>query len=658
MPAVVHLDFETRSAVDLRKVGAQRYAMDPSTEVICATIRVGNGKLQRWNPGDPEIEIAGATLLAHNAAFERAIWNHTLKWRPLGIGEQDCTMARGLAHGLPASLEQLGKALGAPIQKDKDGHRLMLKMCRPRRVGDDGSVEWWDGQEDRDRLALYCDRDVEAECAIDDRLPALSERERRVWILDQRINDRGVALDVPAVRAALLAVAEAKRRADRRIWKLTNGAIDKVTQAKKIVDWINAQGVPCESVAEGEHEELIVGAEVFALPDVEAVVRLRAATAKAFKYEAMLNQLCPDGRVRGSLGYHGTVQGRWAGRGVQFQNMKRVETDEDSADVVLAVSVIKNGFSPEAMTDRLELLFGEPLNILSLCTRSMVVAGPDQRLIGGDYKNIEGRINAWLAGQADKLNAFRLYDQGLGPDLYKVTAGGIIGCAPEAVTRAQRQEQGKVPELACGYQGGLGAFKKMGAKYGVRLSDPQIRTIVSGWRETNPMIVDSWRILQDAAIEAVGARGCVVSVLGDRIRYAADAKFLYCKLPSGRVIHYPFPKLAWTSKTIKVDGDEITFNRNTVSYLSAKGFREDLYGGSQCAHVVSGIARDKMVEGMFAVEAAGYPIVLTIHDELLAERSIGEGSVEEFEALLLEDTDWLAGCPISASTWEGPRYVK
>lgn len=665
---VITLDFETRSAADLKVCGAHRYAQDPTTTIMLASYKFDDGPVHHWRFGEdaPYDLVAaildGFTVIAHNAGFERAVWNAQMSPElQIKPERMDCTMARAQAVGLPGALFALGKTLKLPQVKDYDGHAIMMKLCRPRGQLADGSFAWHEDPKDIARLQDYCDQDVRTECEVDKRLPPLSPFERQVWELDQVINDRGVQLDVQMVQEAHRCVVEAVRRADERMAALTSGAVRTVGQVAKIVAWIKAQGVPCESIAEGEHEELICGAEIMGLPAVQEAIALRAASAKAFKFKTMLECLCRDGRVRGSLRYSATIQRRWAGAGVQFHNMKRVETDEDAVDVALAVKVLHAQASTAEKVDRLELLFGSPLNVLSLCTRSSVVAKPGHRLIGGDYSNIEGRINAWMAGQTDKLEAFRAYDRGQGPDLYRVTAGRIIGVEPDRVTKAQRQEQGKVPELACGYQGSLGAFKKMGAKYGVRLPDPRIRGIVAGWREANPKIVDLWAELQEAAIGAVTSRGMVVSAAQGRVRYVADKAFLYCKLPSGGVIHYPSPSVGWKTKKVIIDGDEVEFNRITVSYWTTHNgqlVQNDLYGGAQCAHVVSGTARDILCVAMLRAEAAGYPLVLTVHDELLCEVPEGQGSAEGLKDLMLEPIDWLGGCPIAASTWEGPRYLK
>jgi DNA polymerase len=661
----LHIDVETRSVADLTKVGAYRYAEHPTSEIILFNYRWDDGEEGRWRMGQPLPEAVvqhvrhGGRVVAHNAAFERSQFKAA--GLDIKIEQMDCTMARAQAVGLPGALFAVGKSLSLPEVKDMGGHQLMMQMCKPRGFSADGSPIWWDDPEKLDRLQAYCAQDVRTEAEVDKRLPPLTPRERKIWELDQRINDRGVCIDVRMVRNALRVVELAVQAANKKIWRLTNGQVEKVTQAAKIVNWINEQGVPCQSIAEGGHEDLLLGADIMDLPDVQAVVALRAASAKAFKFEAMLAQVCTDGRVRGSLGYAGTIQKRWIGRGVQFHNMKRVETDEDAADVATCVEILLSDKSPADMLAALDLMFEAPLETLSICTRSAVVAAPGHTLVGGDYKNIEGRICAWLAGQQNKLEAFRAYDAGTGPDLYRVTAGNILGIAPEEVTKAQRQESGKVTELSFQFQGAKGAYKKQGAKYGVRLSDERINALVLAWREKNDRIVAMWKTLQDAAIEAVSARGCVISVLDGRIQYAADKAFLYCKLPNGGVIHYPSPTVAWKSKTILIDGDEVTFNRHTVSYWTQHNGRfvqQDLYGGSQTAHIVSGIAREVLCDAMLDAEEADHPLVLTIHDELLCEVPHGRGSAEGLLKILRRPKAYLGDCPLDASTWEGDRYTK
>jgi len=659
---VLHVDIETRSAADLKKVGAHRYAEDPTTSIICGSYRFDDGPVRRWIGTDLPDEIVEhlsrkfGRMAGHNQQFERALLN---RWLPclLEPEQQDCTMSRGLALGLPASLEMMGAALGASVQKDKDGHRLMMQMCKPRSTE---PLTWWEDADRLQRLSAYCDQDVASECAIDALLPKLSERERRVWELDQRINDRGVAIDVPMVRRALAVVDAASKKADREIWKLTNGAVKRCTEVAKIVGWIASQGVPCESVAKGEIDDLVVGADLFDKPTVGEVVKLRRAAARSStaKYTAMLNSVCKDGRVRGSLKYHAAHTGRWAGAGMQPQNFPRVD---NPAAVESALALLQLNETPDRLVDMIDLFVGPPMETLSKCLRAMIVAAPGCELLGGDFSNIEGRINAWINGETWKVQAFRDYDAGTGPDLYRVMAADVTGKAIEDVTAVDRQVRGKVPELACGFQGAVGAFQKMAYTQDppVHVTDDEARRIVGAWREKNSRIVQGWWDLQDAAIEAVGAPGCVVPVLGGKVKYVVTKGFLFCQLPSTRVIAYATPRLVMKD----FEGEDFVLTRRSVEYMGVDSFTkkwspQSLYGGAQCNHVVQGTARDRMVEAMFRVEDAGLPIVLTVHDELLSEVPKGTATPERYAELMAEQPDWAAGLPVAVKAWKDERYVK
>lgn len=677
------IDTETRSAVDLRAAGVRPYFEHPSTRVLCMSWRVGDGPIHDWRPGDPDpVELlehikAGRMVSAHKNNFDRSAWNMKLApanlWPRISIRQSDCTMARAQAAGLPASLDALGTVLNTSVQKDKEGYRLMMKLCK------DSNPEPTEGE--LRRLTAYCNADVGTERAIAAKLPPLTPDERAIWELDQHINARGVQLDQVMVRTALALAEELLRRANAKIRTLTGGAVEKVTQTARIVRWLCDRGIPCESVAKDETEELIIIADMVSDDLAIQVIELRQASVKAFKFGAMLAQSCADGRARDQLLYSATVSRRWVGQGIQFHNMKRVETDEDAADVELAVRILHSGVSPAEMADRFELLFDKPLDTLSICSRACVIAKDGHKLIGGDYSNIEGRIAAWIAGEEWKLQAFRDFDtlmpkgQGYynssdgtwrkGPDLYKVTAAGILNITVEEVSKPQRQETGKVSELSFQFQGALNAYKKQGAKYGVRLTDGEITPKVIGWRNKNAKTTDAWRILQDAAIEAVSAPGCVVSVLDGMVKYVCTKGFLYCQLPSGGIIPYASPSVAWKSKTIVIDGDEIELNRFTVSYWGVhKGWRQiDLYGGMQFAHVVSGTARDVMAKALLRMEVAGYNPCLSIHDEGLGEiEARARMTAEGLRELLLEREDWMEwqgrSLPLAAATWEGNRYVK
>lgn len=667
-----HLDFETYSTCDLRAAGAHAYAEDPTTGVWCAAWCIGDAPVMTWKPGEPDPEALlafirdGGKVVIHNAQFDRQIWNKVVRrdrphWPELQIGQTICTMARAQAMALPASLDQLGYALGLKIQKDKDGAALMMRMCRPRKV-DGEVVTWWDEPEKVERLTDYCRIDVEAERLADEALPFLPAAEQEVYELDQLINERGVMIDLPIVRKAVAVVKEAKRRADERMWYLTDGEVQKTTETAKLVAWINSKGVPCESVAKGETEELILRAAVTNNPVVEEVVRLRKAAAKssAAKFTAMEKSACADGRVRGTLAYHGAATGRWAGRLIQPQNLPRVDPDRDLPDVERALTLLGLDMRPAEIVDALEMLTGQPMETLSKCLRAMLIAGPGKKFVGGDFSNIEGRVNAWLAGEDWKVQAFRDFDAGTGHDLYKLAFARSFGVKVEDVSKADRQI-GKVMELALGYQGGVGAFQTMASGYGIKVTDERADELKRAWREAHPRIVQSWWDLSDAAIAAVGSPGEITSVLEGRIRYRASNGFLFCRLPSGRCLAYAKPRLVQVEDLRGRMRYQIEYD--AVDSVTRRWGPSRLYGGLQCENVVQAIARDVMVAAMLNAEDAGFHVVLTVHDELLCEENDTllrkqNSDAEVLRKIMATVPEWAEGLPIAAATWEDRRYVK
>lgn len=721
-----HIDFETRATADLKKTGVYRYAEHPLTNAICMSWRIGDeGPVWQWRPGDEDPEVllthvlAGGRVVAHNAAFERTIWNWVIRqriaphWPELKIENQDCTMARGLALALPASLDQLGRALKTPMQKDADGHRLMMQMCKPRRTEPNGDVVWWDDADRVERLQAYCDQDVLTETDVDRSIPDLSPEERKVWELDQTINDRGVMIDVASVSRALSVVEEAVKRADDRMWWLTDGDVKKCSEAAKIVKWLNARGIPCESVAKGEVEEIVLKASVMGDDTAEEVIRLRRAAAKTStaKFKAMLNSVCSDGRVRGTLAYHGAATGRWAGRIMQPQNFLRFDAEE-LPDVMMVIDLLALEKSAKEIVDAIEMVIGPALEAVAKCMRAMLVAAPGKKFVSGDFSNIEGRGAAWIADEQWKLAAFRAFDQGEGHDLYNLSYARSFGVDVETMPKKSFMRQiGKTQELALGYQGSVGAYVTMAAGMGIKprlvadtakgVVDPEewhrvwrtyseedsrgldqyvwtgTKCVVNAWRAAHPNIVQAWWDLQDAALAAVGSPGLKVPVFGGRVQYLAANGFLYCRLPSGRVICYAQPRLVRQIQTpakaaydapgiggeiVRYPAREATY-KYAVEYWATNSYTKRwevhyLYGGLQFNNVVQGLARDKLVASMFRLEAAGYPLVLTVHDENLSEVDEMFGSADEYRRIMAAPDDWCPDMPTAVGAWEDRRYVK
>jgi len=724
-----HIDFETRSATDLVKSGVYRYAEDPTTWPWGFCYRIGDtGPWYEWRPGFPDPVALlnhvreGKTVACHNAAFERTIWNWIIvgrivpHWPYMTIQQQDCTMSRAAAIAHPQGLDMLAKALKAPLGKDQEGYKLMMKMAKPRRFNEDGTITWWDAPEDIDRNLQYCGRDVEVETQADNMLPPLSPQERRVWEFDQLINERGVPIDMEFVERAAQLVEYSKKQNDRVMREITNRSVPKCSNDKKIIEWLNTRGVEGTSLAKGEIDDVIFLSQVqFDEPAFQAI-KLRQAAWKTStaKYRSKQKCVSSDGRIRGGLNYHGAATGRWAGRLTQFQNYPRnvAGPNENYDDDFLHEKVRwlheLCGDPSIPIKHIYELLVSvhgplEPLDLLSKALRSTIKAPDGKKFIGGDFSNIEGRVNAWLAGEMWKLAAFNAYDEGTGPDLYKLAYANSFGIAVEDVEKFMRQI-GKVQELALGYQGAIGAFLTMGANYGLdpfalslpveKATSPDqwdrtaaryhapgankyglferewtaLQVLVDNWRAANPAIVQSWWNYQDAAIEAVAAPGNVVHPDHTRrVAYYSDGRALWCVLPSGRMLCYSAPEVVseererWDTERQEM----VKYYKRKVTFWGTDSrtrqwTKQSLYGGLQCENIVQATARDVMVDAMFNVEAAGYTIILTVHDEILAEVDALDTTKNEhdFAAIMSRKEAVYDGLPVSVGAWEDVRYVK
>jgi DNA polymerase len=316
----LHLDIESRSCADLRKVGVHEYARDPTTDVWCACYGFKVGEIKTWLPDQPcppeivDHVAQGGTLRIWNSQFERVMWTNILGprygWPMPALEQFECVMAKAYALALPGSLEDAGAALGMAVQKDKDGKRLMLQMSRPRR-SKDGSLRWWDEPEKIQRLAAYCVRDVEAELVIDELLLDLQPSEKKVFLLNQKANDLGVYIDRPLAQAALDVVDKSKLKMDGEMQRLTGGEVPACTNAGALVRWLNAQGVETDSVDKASISKLLAAPDFN--PSVRQALELRQEAAKSStaKVEVLLNRSATDGWVRGNEQYHGAATGRF-----------------------------------------------------------------------------------------------------------------------------------------------------------------------------------------------------------------------------------------------------------------------------------------------------------------------------------------------------------
>jgi hypothetical protein len=639
-------DIETRSTVDLTAAGAWHYAADASTEVLCVGYAVDDGEPQVWIPGDsiPEAFITATSVVAHNFMFERAITTHILTprfgWPEIPLERQVCSMSMALTCALPGALENVAPALGLPFQKDREGYTLMRKMSRPlsRRKSDPpGLIRWHDTPEARVRLAEYCKQDVVVERAVFQALPPLIASEQALFVLDAIINQRGFHVDVELAKAARNIAQNERVTINMEISALTENKVTSVNQVARIVAFVRRHGHVITSLTKRSVSAVLAhepGDNVRRLLEL----RREGARASVSKINALFKSVDADNRLRGTLRFHAAGTGRWSGRGYQPQNLKKVET----ADIDAAVDAILAGDIARICE------LGAPLTLAGDVSRSIICATPGHKLIGGDFSAIESRVLAWLAGETWKIETYRKYDETGDPTFepYCVGASKVLKRAVMPDDTAGRN-LGKTLDLAFGYGGGLGAWRKFDTSD--TYTDAEVENFKREWRWAHGATVQFWKNLRRAAVQAVhaGAR-----IEYGKISFTMNNGALRMLLPSGRTVVYPEARLG----PGKFEGTrEIYFKDN------AKGawIERDSWSGLLTENVVQAISRDLLAAALMRLEAAGYPVVLHVHDEVVCEiPEGGDDSADEFLRLMLELPEWAEGLPIAAKVWTGKRYAK
>lgn len=636
------IDIETYSEASLSSTGVYRYAADPSFTILLFAYSVDGDPVQIVDlaqgeslPAEVEAALSDPAVekWAFNAQFERVCLSAYLgeKLDPRGWY---CSMVWSTYAGIPLNLAGVAQALHLETEKMTEGKDLIRKFSQPCKATKSNGGRTRNlpehAMEDWETFKAYCVRDVEVERAIASRLsplPMPSFEWENYW-RDQRFNDLGVGIDVELASKAVEADLEIKEALYTQMKHWTG--VENPQSVTQLLGWLQEHGAQLPSLAKADVASALEEADG-SVADVLAA-RLEIAKSSVKKYEKMLDCVCPDGRAHGLLQFMGAGRtGRWAGRLVQVQNLPR----QTFGDLEEAAALVKAG-----QADMLGVLWGSAPNVLSELIRAAFVAAPGHRFLVADFSAIEARVIAWLAGEQWVLDLFKS-----GGDIYCETGTRMFG--QEVKKHSPLRQRAKVAVLACGYQGGVGALKAMGGEK-LGLGEDEMASIVDAWRKANPRIAQMWWDVNLAALEAI--KNGTSQMVG-RIKVYQKLGALVIALPSGRELIYPSPRVGEN----RFGGESITF---MGLGLNRKWGRIETYGGKLVENIVQATARDVLAHSMATLEAAGYPTVMHVHDEVITEVPYGRGSVDELCSLMSQGPKWSKGLPLAAEGFESTYYKK
>ena len=659
------LDYETRSRADLKKVGAFEYSVHKSTRILCAAWRIGTREnvkqapIKTWSPflGQSPDELISALLdpsiniEAHNALFEQVITMNVLsryvsdrrQFQLLGLSPEKygCTAVLAATHGLPRNLEGACLALELPVQKDMDGRKLILKYCKPRKPTKNDPRVWHNSRKDLLRIIQYCISDVEAETHLFLALPPLIAREREAWILDQKMNLRGFRIDREMVETSLQMIETEVGVLTQEVQRITNGEVQRATQRARLLAWLKKNGILFPDLKAKTVEDAL-GVQGLLSDEIRLLLIARQAASKTStkKYTAFEMRSRFDCRIRDFQIFHLAHTGRWGGAGVQPHNFPR----GIPINTPLAVEIIKETKD----LDNLRMLYGEPMQVFASCLRAVIVPDARHTLYVADYAAIEARVLFWVAKHQDGIDAYHT-----GRDLYRELATVIYGVDLDDVTKEMR-EVAKRALLGCGYGMGVKKFFATCEQFGQPVPIELAERAVAAYRQAHALVPELWSNLEKAAIAAVRNPGKKYSI--NRTTWFVRGKFLYCQLPSGRRLAYYKPTVRW-EPTPWGEKRPVLFTWG-VNGVTKKFENDRTWGGALTENVVQAIARDLLAEAILRIEKAGYTVLFSVHDEIVAQKKDGEGDLNEFENLMAEVPTWGAECPVRVEGWHGPRYRK
>ena len=654
---ILYIDIETYSSVDITKSGAYKYIESPDFEVLIVGYALNDGPVTVIDLAQGE-DLSYSFLealydpkclkVAHNAVFER------LSFRRIGYdvpAEQwYCTSVKAAYCGLPLSLDNVSKVLDLQNKKLEVGKTLIRYFscpCKPTKINGGRTRNYPVHAPDKwEMYKEYNKYDVLAEREIYKLLEkyTIPESERRLYAVDQHINDRGITVDVELATAAIDIDTMYTQTLLDKATALTG--LDNPNSLTQIKKWV-LQKTGCEitSLAKGEIENV---AEDFAdYPDVLELLNLRKELSKTSvkKYYAMINCACSDNRVRGTFQFYGANRtGRWAGRLLQLQN--------------LAKNYVSNIELPRELVrrkdlDAVEMLYGQVADILSQLIRTALIAPKGKTLAVADFAAIEARVISWLAGEQWRMDIFA----GDGK-IYEATGARMFGVPIESITKGSEiRGKAKISELALGFGGSINALRRMGGEK-MGLSDTEMKSLVKRWRDANPRIVYLWEDVERAAKEAVKYRRRSIAANG-KLTFECDGENLMVRLPSGRQLFYrhatiktkPKPNVPTMTPTIWYEG---------VVQETKHWGEIDTYGGKLVENCVQAIARDLMACTLMSLDEAGHEVIAHIHDEVIVEveKSSAKQKYAEIVSLMEKTPDWAKGLPLKADGYITPFYLK
>lgn len=676
----IFLDFETYSEANLEDVGAWAYSLHKSTEILCLSWRAGNTH-DLWTPNryDQPGELFNLIkseghiniVAAHNAFFEKCIWQNVgmVKhgWPSIQEHQWRCTAAKAAACAIPRNLHDAGTALSLTTIKNADGHRIMLKLAKPGKKGRHaGTPEEWEA------LYAYCENDTAAEQALDNALPDLSPHELAVWRADQRINLRGIPCDVKGARKAIALIEIWTAKLNEELEALTNGAATSATQRDRILGWLNDNGIAIEDMQANTLDALLEKLEPSPIRRVIEIKRSIGRSSNA-KYTSVVNS-ASNGRMHDTLLYHGARTGRWTAKRFQPQNLVRGQI----SNMERAWDTIHEGKIKPIIED---YFYSDPMQFLSYAIRGVIRAEEGYQLYSADYSAIETRALFWFAEEERGLEILRK-----GEDIYLDMASVIYG---RTVTKAEdvARQLGKQAILGLGFRMGFVKYLQHCRTYRLKFDADFVRSVVpqqdrnrllneiiseNMWakcvsygmtRDDVPelilmkYIVDKyrarynstvgrlWEVCDNAPKQAMRNPGQIFAA-GKYLKYRYDRdRFLMCRLPSGRILYYPYPIL-----------DNNDLSCMSVNAINHQWQRERLWGAKFVENCVQGTARDIMAEAILRCENTKYEVIMSVHDEVVAQSK--NGNVKEFINLIAQVPQWASGFPVRAEGWAGTRYRK